>query len=672
MSILLPRVAAAVTLIERDIAAGRISPPGDETAFVRAVEFRWPRVTGPRHIEPATDYVALNNLLHTLWMDSGGWPVDVPWGELVADPFRERRAEVDLAQEWPDEETTPDLGGPPAYRFDPTRPAIAFPDVHKDGRGYWTAPAALPGILVGTEIGDPSDAAVVPRTYWRVVAIAPERIDLAPIPPNPLVTGRGAGGATITDHDLQVLSGAYESRRIARIREKEARGEASIDDLTYLLLGTVPTQMGPNGAQGGWYNPSDTRATRGGRQGLTPQQVSEHDARWLHRRGYAVPALALTDPFGLSVDEWDAFIKGPVRDFPIELSPEPELYIEWLRQMSEPGGRFSYSEDSLAERLRRSRPESLKLWLDTELQSYLDDPAAWRSENYRDYVKNLGDFADWAAYQANDASRRRNEWLVVQIPGEDLLGAPFESVSRHLYHPERRVSVRNAAALAHMLILEQMDSRAAGYWRELALAWLVWGGADYLAYEQLLNTALYLEDIELLVAALDLPEADNRRKVIDNLVALGQLDQARQAAARDDEPEVLRALLSAVAYGKHEDPHLAGDLVLELDIAGRAARLPAQHVLGSWTDYQWQELAVMGNRLLSPRITEPEAQAAAHQLKRLIEGRWRAGGGETPTYGVIAGYAGRRGYHFPPSHGRAEMAKRDVDPGAHGFREPLS
>ncbi len=51
--------------------------------------------------------------------------------------------------------------------------------------------------------------------------------------------------------------------------------------------------MGPNGAQGGWYNLEDHYANRGGKQGMTVEEMMMQDAASLKKLGLAVPQSAL-------------------------------------------------------------------------------------------------------------------------------------------------------------------------------------------------------------------------------------------------------------------------------------------------------------------------------------------------------------------------------------------
>lgn len=146
--------------------------------------------------------------------------------------------------------------------------------------------------------------------YWTVrdVDVDHGRIWLEPTDENPFITGVGAGGARLTDWDWKALTGEAHKEGVNRaLRWVQAGCKARYDVFTKLLKGVVPTQFGPNGAQGGWYNVDDT-SNVGSREGMTKREIVAWDAHALARLGLDVPASALrgeVDP-----DVWTRFVDG--------------------------------------------------------------------------------------------------------------------------------------------------------------------------------------------------------------------------------------------------------------------------------------------------------------------------------------------------------------------------
>ena len=183
-----------------------------------------------------------------------------------------------------------------------------FSQVHKDDSGFYILKTEN---LSGKKIkkGDlVADYAINMSPYWKVESIVNDRINLEPIGQNPFKTGIGAGGAKITSYDVKIFSGKYEEERRQKALSALNSGNADIDDVKYLLLGTVPVQMGPNGAQGGWYNPNDTYSSRGGRLRMSPQQIIKEDAKQLKEWGFKVPKKALDGT--INKDAWSNWLEG--------------------------------------------------------------------------------------------------------------------------------------------------------------------------------------------------------------------------------------------------------------------------------------------------------------------------------------------------------------------------
>lgn len=194
---------------------------------------------------------------------------------------------------------------------------LPFSAVKKDSKeGWYVDWSETPGSISDIEdvqIGDKvADYAINMTPYWEISGTDPQknRIYLTPIEPNPFLTGIGAGGKKLGQHDYEVHSGEYERKAIDHVLDRWKKGEAhSIQDIAYLLLGAVPVQMGPNGSQGGWYASRDTGSNRGGRKGMSAKEIMQKDAETAKRQfGFSVPIKALSgeiDPY-----EWDQFIDG--------------------------------------------------------------------------------------------------------------------------------------------------------------------------------------------------------------------------------------------------------------------------------------------------------------------------------------------------------------------------
>jgi hypothetical protein len=191
---------------------------------------------------------------------------------------------------------------------------------------------AKKGTIHDIEVGDQiADLALNRTPYWVVqsVDIDTHKIYVSPIEPNPFATGVGAGGKVLDDHDFEVHSGEYEKKRVdgilKRIQDKSIHDPS---DVAYLLLGTVPLNMGPNGAQGGWYSSSDTFSNRGGAKGMDAHQIQSADAHTLVKLGFDVPPRALKG--GLSPQVWNSFVQGNDNYTTPYGDEDPNLYDDRL------------------------------------------------------------------------------------------------------------------------------------------------------------------------------------------------------------------------------------------------------------------------------------------------------------------------------------------------------
>jgi len=190
-----------------------------------------------------------------------------------------------------------------------------FKDIKKDfTEGWYIDWFDGPGSINDIEqvnIGDKvADFSLNMTPYWEVNGVNADsgKIYLTAIEPNPFITGVGAGGAEITENDLQVHTGEYERERIDSLLDViNKRLYASPDDVAYILKGTVPVHFGPNGSQGGWYAPM-SMSNRGYSEGLDAKTIMVSDAQNLQKLGFEVPSGSLDGT--LDPRDWSDFVKG--------------------------------------------------------------------------------------------------------------------------------------------------------------------------------------------------------------------------------------------------------------------------------------------------------------------------------------------------------------------------
>lgn len=206
-----------------------------------------------------------------------------------------------------------------------------FGDVRRDDVGYYIAHADNPNAKMMKPGDHIQDVALNKQPYWVVASNGTWRVELTPIPPNPLLTGIGAGGARLTQRDIDVFSGKYERERVQAVVahiEKNRGHSTDITDVQYILLGTVPTNFGPNGTQGGWYKASDIYANRGGRRGMSVREIIISDAHTLKQMGFRLsPDILKGD---IEEEAWDSFMSNVVGYFDnwIELLPiDKDIFI---------------------------------------------------------------------------------------------------------------------------------------------------------------------------------------------------------------------------------------------------------------------------------------------------------------------------------------------------------
>lgn len=291
-----------------------------------------------------------------------------------------------------------------------------FSDVRKDERGFYILREDNPDGWRMQPDDLIQDVALNTTPYWKVLANDQERIDLEPIGPNPLLTGVGAGGYVFHASDFKVLTGEYERERVGKIIERLESGDPlQIFDVKYLLLGTVPLNFGPNGPQGGWYNPSDLYSNRAER-GMKSEDIVRADALTLSRMGFDIPSAALDGE--IKPDLWGQFIESPA-----------QMFSDWL--------------------------EVEPVDLDTFFARYVKAP--WIVEGRRDPDEIVDGMKSF--FKRVDRSR----WGLFQVSGEDDW-----SLAEALQHPQEEVQMR---AVSRALMQLMSFPGASATWVKGSGAW---------------------------------------------------------------------------------------------------------------------------------------------------------------------------------------------------------
>ena len=253
-----------------------------------------------------------------------------------------------------------------------------FSEVYEDDDGYFITFDDNPDawrMRVGDLI---QDVALNKTPYWRVSETNQDtqRVDLEPIAPNPIVTGVGAGGAKITKEDLRVLSGAYEAERVERTNERILQGDYhSIDDVQYLLLGTVALRFGPNGPEGGWYNANDTMSNRGGRERMSAREIVQADANTLRKLNFVIAPDVENE---IDIYQWDRFVSGGYHLFsdfwdiePIDFTIADETLERYAEHRNLDFSTWSNFEETWNKTRYQERWDLWRLF-ETELEDYKD------------------------------------------------------------------------------------------------------------------------------------------------------------------------------------------------------------------------------------------------------------------------------------------------------------
>ena len=448
-----------------------------------------------------------------------------------------------------------------------------FSDVRKDGAGFFILktdnPAGnnmRPGELL-------ADYAMNQSPYWKITKVDNQRISLEPIGSNPFLTGIGAGGAKLDKYDFDVFTGKAEQDRIEKIKQKLEDGTADIDAVKYVLDGTVPVNMGPNGAQGGWYNLND-RSSRGGRKGMKPEQIMIADAKKLQHYGFiGVPATALDGT--MDPDHWQEWIEGSgegagTKDY---IPKDIEKYIDFHRRMTQQG-KWRYDEDAIKELYRKYSLEHLEEYWGQVVEDFTKMPLEEYKNKYKYYPETLKDIV--SMYESDKRRLESNIKNQTQYfaEGEE---ATDESVIKNIFHKERRVAIRNTLKLIEMA---KEDPKYIKYLHDM----LKMGGAkDYLANEKVINFFDLIEDIDgLKLAAENLKDPTNLRYAYSALIRHNNPQFVLNNIGKNTPAEALGSVINSYRKLMTEDDIDANKLSDEDKIKLRKNRELKQKQYKNW------------------------------------------------------------------------------------------
>jgi len=410
-----------------------------------------------------------------------------------------------------------------------------FSDVRKDDKGFFILktdnPAGnnmKPGQLL-------ADYAMNQTPYWKITRVDDQRISLEPIGSNPFLTGIGAGGAKLNKYDFDVFTGKAEQDRIQRIKRKLEGGTAEIDDVKYMLEGTVPTQMGPNGAQGGWYNINDS-SSRGGRKGMKPEEMMVADAKKLQHWGFTgMPATALNGT--MDPDRWQEWIEGNGDSGRGEYVPKDvEKYVDFHRRMTQQG-KYRYDEDAIKELYRKHSLEHLEEYWEKVLEDFTKLPREEYKEKYKYYPETLQGIVQMYERDKQRLEKSIKNQTQYFAEGEE---DTEESIIKNIFHKERRVAIRNTIKLIEMA---KEDPKYIKYLHDM----LKMGGAkDYIANEKVINFFSLIEDIDgLKLAAENLKDPTNLRYAYSALIRHGQPQFVLESVNKNTPLEALKGVITS-------------------------------------------------------------------------------------------------------------------------------
>jgi hypothetical protein len=412
-----------------------------------------------------------------------------------------------------------------------------FSDVRSDKKGFFILHDDNPDAWRMKKGDLLQDVALNQDPYWIVVdndRFGEKRVDIDPFGNNPFLTGVGAGGAKIYPEDMKVLTGDYDIERIELIRDFIREGKAtSIDQVSYMLLGTVPTNFGPNGPQGGWYNAGDSFSNRAGRQGIRGQDVVIADAKILIHNGFFVSEYALSG--AISAYQWTKFVESPVgffRDWRDTIPYDFDAFRELSMDYYERRGllKDDYRRRELPKRIDRHIRAAI-IWNQSGGMSY--DEIESSSYDY-DIKRFLEEFLNWEIFSTiyEDPYDIDNAITMLQHKQSDIQARASGRCMMCF-----NSSYGSVAEKCYEALVDFIDSKK-GHW---------------LVNEHIINFAKDLGDegTDILLAAANLPDAENRKYAYWGLSNLGHR-AIRDAIFTEDNPVALGAIVSAMvgSYGK--------------------------------------------------------------------------------------------------------------------------
>lgn len=404
-----------------------------------------------------------------------------------------------------------------------------FSDIMKNDEGFYILKSDTPHFKK-MSVGDLlTDLSLNHTPYWRISKIDDKSIYLEPIGSNPFKTGVGAGGAKLTQHDVDVFSGEYEKRRFESIQKKFDTGDATISDVVYLLDGTVPVNMGPNGAQGGWYTVTNTWSNRGGKKGKKPKQIMIDDANRLKSWGFHAPIKALDgtmDPYDFS--KW---IEGNGSSDIDYIPRNLEKYVDFHKRMVQQG---KWRMEPDIEKLRQQTDEK---YMEAYWNVVLNDFLKMSKKEFQFKYKYMEPNLQWITQVAKDSieqvKKRKEKFKYYFVEGEE---DTEESVLKAIYHPERRVAIRN---IMYLIELCQEESKYVKYLHD----YVNLGGNDWYANEKVINFFNLIDDVEgLKLAAENFRDPTNQRYALCYLFDQGEEKFVLDKLEDQQDFEVIKAV----------------------------------------------------------------------------------------------------------------------------------
>jgi len=403
-----------------------------------------------------------------------------------------------------------------------------FSNVRKDDNGFFILKSDNPAgnkMSVGDLL---SDHAMNMTPYWKIKNITGDRIVLEPIGPNPFLTGVGAGGAKLDSYDIKVFTGEAEKERIEKIQQSLEDGTATLDDVVYLLDGTVPVNMGPNGAQGGWYTATDS-ANRGGRKGLKPKDIMVSDANKLKNWGFTVPTKALSGE--MKPENWNDWVNGNGSQDIDYIPKNLEAYLNYFRKMTQKGT-WHYDEEALEEKRRKLSGEAATEYWENVIATFLENKEEFKNK-YPHLPETLKELIELSNYYIEKTKTKPDPYLT---EGED---ESEQSILRNIFSKERRVAIRNVMKLIEMC---RENPAYIKYLHDFISA----GGSDWAANEKVLDFFHHEDDVEGLKIALQtLKDDDNRRYAFAYLTRINP-EEAIQMVNENESLAGLRGLFDSL------------------------------------------------------------------------------------------------------------------------------